>query len=117
MQKAHEPGFLMLVPLFFLCFATIFAGYIFKDMFSGLGTPFFQASIFTFFKSTTLDSEFLYQLIKILPLIFTLFGFFFSFCIIYSSGKKNQLWSITNLFLSLKLTTFGRNTYRFLSKK
>lgn len=117
LQKAHEPGFLMLVPLFFLCFATIFAGYIFKDMFSGLGTPFFQASIFTFFKSTTLDSEFLYQLIKILPLIFTLFGFFFSFCIIYSSGKKNQLWSITNLFLSLKLTTFGRNTYRFLSKK
>ena len=38
-KKAHEPNFLMLFPLLFLIFCSIFVGFFFKDLFIGLGSP------------------------------------------------------------------------------
>lgn len=40
-MSAHEPTYFMLIPLFFLVGGAIFIGYIFRDMFVGLGSDFF----------------------------------------------------------------------------
>lgn len=65
----------MLIPLFFLCFGSIFAGFILKDAFIGLGTPFFENSIFVLLCPTVLEAEFLNTFLKSLPLILTILGF------------------------------------------
>jgi NADH-ubiquinone oxidoreductase chain 5 len=38
-KSAHEPNFLMLFPLLFLIFCSIFVGFFFRDLFIGLGSP------------------------------------------------------------------------------
>jgi len=38
-KSAHEPNFLMLFPLLFLTFCSIFVGFFFRDLFIGLGSP------------------------------------------------------------------------------
>lgn len=43
----HESPFYMTMPLFFLALGSIFFGYIFRDLFIGLGTPFFDNSLIT----------------------------------------------------------------------
>jgi hypothetical protein len=73
----------MLIPLFLLSFGSIFAGFFFKEFFLGLGTPFFQNSIFTFLNPTSLDGEFLSSLIKNIPFFFTITGYILSFFFIY----------------------------------
>jgi NADH-ubiquinone oxidoreductase chain 5 len=40
-MHAHEPGIFMLLPLMLLVLGAIFVGFIFKDMFVGLGSDFF----------------------------------------------------------------------------
>lgn len=113
-QRAHEPSLLMLTPLFLLCIASVTVGYIGKEMFAGLGTPFFQSSIFVFFNPTNLDSEFLNPLIKNLPLFLTLFGMFLSYILIYCNNNE---MIFLEWVLRLKMSIFGRRFYKFLSKK
>jgi NADH:ubiquinone oxidoreductase subunit 5 (subunit L)/multisubunit Na+/H+ antiporter MnhA subunit len=88
-QQAHEPSLIMLTPLFILCIASVTIGYVGKEMFAGLGTPFFQSSIFNFFKPINLDSEFLNPFIKNLPLFLTLLGMGLSYILIYCSNSTN----------------------------
>jgi NADH-ubiquinone oxidoreductase chain 5 len=65
----------MLIPLFILSLFSIFSGYLFKDMFIGIGTTFWNNSIFISTKSKLVsDCEFLPNYIKILPLIFSFLG-------------------------------------------
>lgn len=64
---SHEPSISMLFPLSFLALSSIFFGFLFKDLFLGLGSPFF---------TSLLDSEFLPSSIKLLPLFFSLWGLF-----------------------------------------
>jgi NADH:ubiquinone oxidoreductase subunit 5 (subunit L)/multisubunit Na+/H+ antiporter MnhA subunit len=113
-QRAHEPSLLMLTPLFSLCVASVTIGYIGKEMFAGLGTPFFQSSIFVFFNPTNLDSEFLDPLIKNLPLFLTLLGMVLSYILIYCNN--NEMIFLERV-LNLKISNFGRRFYKFLSKK
>jgi len=114
-QKAHEPKLLMLVPLIFLCALSVIVGYNFKEMFVGLGSPFFQSATFVFTKSANLEAEFLSAAVKNFPFLLTLLGLIFSYTIIYCSStrKKDFLTSI----LKLKLSTATLALYRFLSKK
>ena len=51
-EHAHEPGLQMLIPLFVLAFGSLFSGFMFKEMFVGLGTPFFEGSIFVNYTPT-----------------------------------------------------------------
>jgi NADH-ubiquinone oxidoreductase chain 5 len=44
-EHAHEPGPLMSIPLFFLAIASTFGGWIFSDVFLGMGTTFWGTSI------------------------------------------------------------------------
>jgi|TARA_Y100000992_G_scaffold56696_1_gene34385 NADH-ubiquinone oxidoreductase chain 5 len=78
----------MLIPLFVLCFGSVFAGFIFKDAFIGLGTPFFENSIFVLFCPIILEAEFLNTFLKNLPLNFTLLGFILSFFSVYAGSLK-----------------------------
>ena len=73
-EKSHEPGFLMLTPLLILSIGSVVSGYFFKDIFSGFGSSAFQSSIFVLYKSQILDSEFLGNTLKQLPLFFSSLG-------------------------------------------
>ena len=87
-KNCHEAGATMLIPLFVLCFGSVFAGFIFKDAFIGLGTPFFENSIFVLFCPIILEAEFLNAFLKNLPLNFTLLGFILSFFSVYAGSLK-----------------------------
>jgi hypothetical protein len=105
----------MLVPLIFLCLLSVIAGYTCKEMFVGIGTPFFQSATFVFLKSSNLEAEFLSPAVKNLPLFLTLLGVFFSYFFIYC----NKTWKAGFLagILHLKLSAGIFTLYKLLSKK
>ena len=111
-KNCHEAGITMLIPLFVLCFGSVFAGFIFKDAFIGLGTPFFENSIFVLFCPIILEAEFLNTFLKNLPLNFTLLGFILSFFSVYAGSLKLKKMAYT-----LKVSENWRKIYTFLSKK
>lgn len=41
-KKAHEPGFAMTIPLMILAIASIYIGYIMKDVVLGPGSPYIE---------------------------------------------------------------------------
>jgi NADH-ubiquinone oxidoreductase chain 5 len=110
-EGAHEPSLIMLIPLFFLAVCSITVGFLTKEMFSGLGTPFFQSAIFVFYKSTNLDSEFLSPFVKNIPLFVTIFGMTLSYFLIHCATTDKEM------IFNLKTSALGRQIYIFLSKK
>jgi len=69
-----ENGFIAFV-LFFLSFLSISSGFLFKDIFLGVGSNFFDYSIFISPSNLKIyDAEFLPFYIKILPLVFSCLG-------------------------------------------
>lgn len=67
----------MAFPLIVLCFGSVFLGYLTKDMFIGLGTPFFNNAIKFTSSSVFCGAEFFVPFrYKILPVIFSLIGCF-----------------------------------------
>ncbi len=109
-EGGHEPNLLLLIPLFTLGLASIFIGYFTKDFFIGLGTAFWNQSIYTnTFTVLLLDSEFVPSGIKHLPLIFTFVSVFFAIYVFMINGN-----SFLNIFKSNYL---GFLIYQFFSKK
>lgn len=102
----------MMIPLFVLGFGSIFAGFLFKEFFLGLGTPSFGNSIFVAFDATILDAEFLSPFIKNIPFFFTITGYMLSFLIVFCF----PLSKLVSLFEYKKLPIM-RAFYTFLSKK
>jgi NADH:ubiquinone oxidoreductase subunit 5 (subunit L)/multisubunit Na+/H+ antiporter MnhA subunit len=113
-EHAHEPGLQMLIPLFVLAFGSLFSGFMFKEMFVGLGTPFFEGSIFVNYTPTMLDGEFLNAFIKNIPLIFTVAGVSLSALFIHFGSFASDF--SFSLF-SIKMSNFVRTLYIFLSQK
>lgn len=66
-----------LLPLIILALFSIFFGYIFKDLFVGLGSTFLS------FQKLDIDGEILPLSWKLLPLVFAFFGFFLSYLIYF----------------------------------
>ena len=67
----------MAIPLIILAFGSIFIGYLSKDMMVGLGSNFWGNSIFILPKNILLlESEYIPQNQKFLPLVFTILGDF-----------------------------------------
>ena len=97
-QEGHEGDFRLLFPLFCLCLGSIFFGFFSKDLFSGLGSPTFNDSIFCNLNNGSLvDSEFISPMFKNIPLFFTIFGFLLSFLIINAKfAKKDLIFSLKN---------------------
>jgi hypothetical protein len=86
----------------------------FKEMFVGLGTPFFEGSIFVNYLPTMLDGEFLHAFIKNLPLIFTIAGVSLSALFVHFGSTASPF----GFFLfDIKMSSFLRSLYTFLSQK
>jgi NADH-ubiquinone oxidoreductase chain 5 len=99
----------MALPLMLLALGSIFVGYLARDMMIGLGTPFWSNALFVLPKnSVLLESEFIPQTQKFLPLIAT-----------FSGAILAYIFNVSHVFTSyhLKLTTLGKNLYTFLNKR
>jgi NADH-ubiquinone oxidoreductase chain 5 len=109
LKKVHDAPLLMASTLILLAFGSIFVGYLAKDMMIGLGTDFWSNALFVFPQnSVLLESEYIPQSQKFVPLIFTLLGAISAYII-----------NINAVFASysFKLTELGRNLYTFLNKR
>jgi NADH-ubiquinone oxidoreductase chain 5 len=74
--NSHESKLAVIIPLLILAIFSIFFGFIFSDLFVGIGTDFFANSIFTHPNNISLvEAEFsLNPIIKLLPAVLSLFG-------------------------------------------
>jgi proton-translocating NADH-quinone oxidoreductase chain L len=106
---AHEVPLTMGVPLIVLSFGSIFWGYLTKDMIVGLGTDFWQHSIFVLPQNNLLiESEFIPSYVKLVPTFLSFSGAILA--IILNHYYAAFLYNIC-------LTPAGLRTYAFLNKK
>jgi NADH-ubiquinone oxidoreductase chain 5 len=99
----------MSAPLFILSIGSIFLGYLFKDMFIGMGSTFFGNSIYVLSENVNLiEAEFLHPIIKFTPVIFSIFGAILSLYLYHTSSAS---------VLAFKTTKLGMNLYTFFNSK
>lgn len=145
MAHIHELPLKMAIALMVLSLGSIFFGYLAKDLFVGLGTDFWNHSIFILPQNNNqLDAEFFglpnlssletenfynytypYRWIKILPFLSSLIAVYLVFQIFSYNGLAGQTKGVEQPLVS-NLKTFvkkenqtliGREIYRFLSYK
>jgi NADH-ubiquinone oxidoreductase chain 5 len=108
-KNLHELDKTVAFVLTILAFGSIFSGYLFKDLFIGLGSDFFNFSIYIRPNNlTTIDSEFIPHYLKLIPTLFSLIGAVASgiiYCILYKHT------------VDLNLTKRGLKIYKFLNQK
>lgn len=110
-QKVHDAPILMALPLLLLAIGSIFLGFIGKDMMIGIGTHFWGNSIFVLPSNTTiLESEFIPQVIKLLPLFFTMGGLSLAFLINQAEWGKDLAYRV-------KTSRLGTLLYSILNKR
>jgi len=106
---AHELPLTMGIPLIVLSFGSIFWGYLTKDLIVGLGTDFWQSSIFVLPKNYILiESEFIPSYIKLIPTILSFAGAILAIIL-------NHYYA--SMMYHNALTPVGLRTYAFLNKK
>jgi len=122
--EVEKLNFILILPLFILAIFSIFFGYVFSDLFIGIGSDFFQNSIFMHPNNISLvEAEFSTALgysdistfniiIKLLPAIFSFIGAF-SAIILYHLPFGLFLINLTNN----KLGYIVRRIYAFLNGK
>jgi NADH-ubiquinone oxidoreductase chain 5 len=104
-ENTHEAPFALGFPLCLLAFFSLFAGYLTKDIFIGLGTPFWANSIFIIPEHNMLiEAEFISVFVKWLPFFVSIGSSILAF-ILYSSFNP--------LLISLYKSTFGYFSYIF----
>jgi NADH:ubiquinone oxidoreductase subunit 5 (subunit L)/multisubunit Na+/H+ antiporter MnhA subunit len=99
----------MAFPLMLLALGSVFVGYLARDMMIGLGTPFWSNALFVLPKNTVLlESEFIPQTQKFLPLVSTFLGAVLAY-----------VFNVSQIFLSyrLKMTSSGKQLYSFFNKR
>jgi NADH-ubiquinone oxidoreductase chain 5 len=104
----HESKLPVIIPLFILSLFSIFFGFIFSDLFVGIGTDFFGNALFIHPNHISLvEAEFSMSVIfKLLPTIFSIIG---AILAIYLYQFNPQM---INLFINNSL---GRKIYTFLN--
>jgi proton-translocating NADH-quinone oxidoreductase chain L len=111
LRYAHEltPG--MALVLATLALGSIFFGYFARDLFVGLGTPFWNGAIYCALETSGSQTagEFLPTIVKVLPFIGSVIAVTLVFTV-------NSLWRNSNITNPLATTSL-RNTHRFLSHK
>ena len=99
----------MAIPLFVLCIGSVFVGYLTKDLFIGLGTPFWNNAIFIAPENLVMiDAEFIPTYIKWLPVVVSLSGAMLSMIVFHFF--KDFLFEICT-------KPFGRSVYIFLNRR
>lgn len=88
-----ESNKFILLPLFLLSLLSIVVGYLFSDLFIGIGNNYLISSIYIkFVHFNYIDIEFLNPLIKNIPFFFTLFGIFLTYFLIKYKNKSKKLY-------------------------
>ena len=109
LRKTHDAPFVMALPLILLAIGSIFVGYLGKDMMIGLGTNFWGNSLFVLPKNVyLLESEYIPQTQKMVPLLFTLLGAVLAYCINYSFVRETYF---------MKTSWMGRKLYYIFNKR
>ena len=101
----HESSWLMLIPMIILSFASIFLGYITRDIYLGFGSPF--NSIFIHPNNLSIiDTELSINIVyKLLPLILTILGtivilvlyeFYYKFILVYNNNTLLSIYNYCN---------------------
>nr|YP_010721275.1 NADH dehydrogenase subunit 5 [Cyathus jiayuguanensis]WDS46469.1 NADH dehydrogenase subunit 5 [Cyathus jiayuguanensis] len=106
--NSHEANFAVILPLTILALLSIFFGFIFSDLFVGVGSDFFGNSIFILPNNINIiEAEFsLNSFIKLLPAIVSFSGAALAF----------YLYHYQSLFLN-SLTIFNKSLYGFFNGK
>jgi len=109
-SNTHEANILVIIPLCILAIFSILFGYIFSDLFVGVGTDFFGNSLYISPNNISIvEAEFsLPILIKLLPALLSLLGATFALYIYHLNPK---------FIIELTNTKIGRQIYTFLNGK
>jgi len=107
---SHESDLFVIIPFIILSLFSIFFGYLFSDIFVGVGSDIFENSLFIHPNNINLiEAEFSIDLwLKLLPSILSLLGALIAF-LLYN--KYHYIVS------SLTDTKIGKNIYRLLNSK
>src|SRR5580693_7385845 len=108
--NSHESNLAVIIPLLLLSLFSIFFGFVFSDLFVGVGSDFFANSLFTHpNKISIIEAEFsLNPIIKLLPAILSLLG----------GTLAIYLYHINPEFIiNLTENSLGRKLYSFLNGK
>lgn len=107
--NAHEASWKMGFPLLILSLASVFIGFLTKDIFIGFGTNFWGSSILVLpYNYSMLDIEFISIFFKILPLVISFLGVTFSFLL--------YRFYLSKFFFFKNLNKF-KLIYSFFNKK
>jgi len=111
--NSHEANLLVIIPLLILALFSIFFGFVFSDLFVGVGNDFFGNSLFIHPKNISLiEAEFsLPLIIKLLPAILSLFGAIVA--ILLYNFNFNFIINLTETSLGKKIYTFLNGKYLF----
>jgi NADH-ubiquinone oxidoreductase chain 5 len=111
-KNVHESSILVVIPLFVLSIFAIFFGYVFGEIFRGVGVDFLSESLFIHPNNSSLiDSEFSVSTIyKIFPGLFGIFSATFAFV------TYNYYPNFLNSFFNNN-SNFALNIYKFLNSK
>jgi NADH-ubiquinone oxidoreductase chain 5 len=120
-SNIHDAPILIAIPLIILGFASIFAGYVGKDLFVGLGTDFWANSIYCSpLNTTSVDAEFLPVYFKLIPVILSIIGlssaYIFQTYIMFELKTKNSVFIVLFNFLNRKWL-FDRIYNEWISQK
>jgi NADH-ubiquinone oxidoreductase chain 5 len=86
----QELNFFILIPLFILSILSIFVGFIFSDIFVGIGSDYLNNSIYIKYEHyNNIETEFINPILKNLPLILTFLGLFLSYILFYKLYINN----------------------------
>jgi len=120
-SNIHDAPTLIAIPLTILGFASIFAGYVGKDLFVGLGTDFWGNSIYcSSINTSTVDAEFLPVFFKLIPVILSMCGvataYLFQTHSLFTFKTESQVSVILFNFLNRKWL-FDRVYNEWVSQK
>jgi NADH-ubiquinone oxidoreductase chain 5 len=111
-KHAYEGSIFMTLPLIILAVFSIFFGFIFKDLFIGMGSDFFSdnAIFIRYIHEINIDTEFILSVyIKMLPFIITV-----SSIVLYIYKYENKIYYFLNLNV---INNSLYNVYCFLSQR
>lgn len=116
--NSHEASVSVVIPLTILALFSIFFGFVFSDLFVGVGSDFFTNSIFIHPKNITLiEAEFSLPIIlKLLPAIFSLLGATTGLFLYHKAPEL--ILSLTETSSKNTLNSFtGQKIFAFLNSK
>jgi NADH-ubiquinone oxidoreductase chain 5 len=111
--NSHESNFAVVIPLFILALFSIFFGFVFSDLFVGVGSDFFANSIFINPNNISIiEAEFsLPLIIKLLPTLLSIFGA--TSAILLYHVYPEFIVNLTDYSLGRKFYTFLNGKYFF----